>query len=271
MFADEERATHLLENISLFRMKSYLVPLRLSDKRTFKSGAMFEDAYTLYKFDSELRKMVFSELVKIEVSIRTQLSLIVGECSGIYWFASPSNFSNKGEHLKLKSKIRKELQRSDDDEIVRFRATYSNPFPPAWMTSEVISFGTLSLLYRWLCPGHARRKVARFYGLSDNVMESWLHSLVYVRNICAHHSRLWNKRLSINALVPRHTQRQFIAIPDDTKRIYYALSIILYFLQTINPNNTFARRLGNLLAKYPSVDVAAMGFPADWRDEPLWH
>ncbi len=271
MFTDEENATHLLENISLFRMKSYLVPLRLSDKHTFKSGALFEDAYTLYKFDSELRKMVFSELEKIEVSIRTQLSLIASENSGIYWFVAPSNFSNKGEYLKLRNNICKELQRSDDDEIVRFRAIYSNPFPPAWMTSEVISFGTLSLLYRWLCPGHIRRKVARFYGLSDNVMESWLHSLVYVRNICAHHSRLWNKRLRINALVPRHTQRQFIAIPNDTKRVYYALSIILYFLQTINPKNTFSQRLNNLLTKYPSVDVVAMGFPSGWKDEPIWH
>ncbi|MDE6380839.1 MAG: Abi family protein, partial [Muribaculaceae bacterium] len=24
-------------------------------------------------------------------------------------------------------------------------------------------------------------------------MESWLHAIVYVRNICAHHSRLWNR------------------------------------------------------------------------------
>ena len=138
------------------------------------------------------------------------------------------------------------------------------------MTFEVSSFGTLSMMYRWLRAGHARRHVANFYGVSDSVLESWLHSIVYVRNICAHHSRLWNRRLSINALVPRRTSLPFVTIPSDTKKVYYVLSIILYFLQTINPNNTFVTRFKSLLAKYPSVEVTAMGFPQNWQDEPLW-
>ena len=147
---------------------------------------------------------------------------------------------------------------------------YANPFPPTWMTFEVSSFGTLSMMSPWLRKGHARRHVANFYGVSDSVLESWRHSIVYVRNICAHHSRLWNRRLSINAIVPRRTRLPFVAIPSDTKKVYYVLSIILYLLQTINPNNTFVTRFKSLLAKYPSVEVTAMGFPQNWQDEPLW-
>lgn len=101
-------------------------------------------------------------------------------------------------------------------------------------------------------------------------MESWLHSIVYVRNICAHHSRLWNRRLSINAMVPRRTGRPFIATPDNTKKVYYILSIILYFLQTVNPATTLAARFKALLGKYPQIDVSAMGFPADWQSNQLW-
>lgn len=269
-FTDEKRAKHLLTNISLFRMKSYLQPLRQPGDRVFKPGASFEDAYRLYKFDSELRKMVCSEMEKIEVSVRTQLSLIMGEAAGIYWFAESCNFRDSDRHAGLLRSLQEELHRSDDDAIVRFRQSYSNPFPPSWMTFEVSSFGTLSMMYRWLNAGRARRELARFYGLSDSVMESWLHSIVYVRNICAHHSRLWNRCLSINALVPRHTRLPFISIPRDTKRMYYALSIILYFLQTVNPQNTFALRFRQLLSRYPNVDTAAMGFPSAWRDEPLW-
>ena len=153
-FYDEEKAIHLLENISLFRMKSYLMPLRQTGKQMFKQGAAFEEAYSLYKFDSELRKMICSEMEKIEVSIRTR--------------------------------------------------------------------------------------------------------------------RLWNRRLSINALIPRHTRLPFVTIPDDTKKVYYVLSIILYFLQTVNPKNTFASRFKSLLAKYPMADIHAMGFSVDWQDEPLW-
>lgn len=269
-FIDEGQAKHLLQNISMFRMKSYLKPFRQAGSRQFKSGSSFEDAYMLYKFDSELRKMICSELEKIEVSIRTQLSQIMGDYAGIYWFADAANFRNVAGHASLMRNLQNEICRSDDDAIITFRQNFSNTFPPTWMTFEVSSFGTLSMMYKNLNAGHARRQVAKFYGLSDTVMESWLHSLVYVRNICAHHSRLWNRRLSINALVPRRAQLPFIGIPNDTKRVYYLLSMVLYFLQKVNPNNTFTVRFNSLLAKYPRVDIAAMGFPVDWSSQPLW-
>lgn len=251
-------------------MKSYLMPFRTPGSRNFKPGAGFDDAYNLYKFDSELRKMICSEMEKIEISIRTQMSLIMGDEAGVFWFEESSNFRDANRHAGLLANLQSELRRSDDDAIFDFQCRYSNPYPPSWMTFEISSFGTLSMMYRWLNAGHARRKVARFYGLTDTVMESWLHSIVYIRNICAHHSRLWNRRLSINALVPRHTNLPFINIPADTKRVYYIMSIMLYFLQSVNPQNTFAARFASLLAKYPNVDVSAMGFPIDWRSESLW-
>ena len=204
---------------------------------------------------------------KIEISIRTQLSLIMSEEAGIYWFENASNFRNHNRHSNLLINLQTELRRSDEEAIIEFQRHYSNTFPPSWITFEISSFGTLSMMYRWLNAGHARRKLARFYGLTDTVMESWLHSMVYVRNICAHHSRLWNRRLSINALIPRRTHLPFINIPSDTKRVYYIMSILLYFLQSVNPNNTFVSRFKLLLAKYPNVNISAMGFPHDWNNE----
>ena len=269
-FQKEGQALHLLQNISMFRMKSYLKPFRQRNSRQFKEGSTFEEAYNIYKFDAELRKMICSELEKIEVSIRTQLSLIMGNAAGIYWFENPTNFRDTVHHSYLLRKLSEELHRSDDDAIVAFIQNYSNPFPPSWMTFEVSSFGTLSMMYRWLKAGQARRQVAKFYGLSDSVMESWLHTIVYIRNICAHHSRLWNRRLSINAIIPRRTQLPFITIPSDTKKVFYVLSIILYFLQTVNPNTTFSKRFKILLSKYPQIDTSAMGFPPSWQEESLW-
>ena len=270
-FMDEGRAHHLLQNISMFRFKSYLKPLRQHNSRQFKVGATFEDAYNIYKFDSELRKMICTELEKIEVSVRTHLSLIMGKAAGIYWFEHPQNFRDVNRHSSLLRNLGEELRRCDDDAIVSFKHNYSNSFPPSWMTFEVSSFGTLSMMYRWLKAGHARRQVARFYGLSDTVMESWLHSIVYVRNICAHHSRLWNRQLSINAMVPRRTTLPFISMHSNTKKVFYILSIILYFMQTINPNTTFTKRFKALLNKYQKIDITAMGFPSDWKNIPLWN
>ena len=94
----------------------------------------------------------------------------------------------------------------------------------------------------------------------------------YLKPFRQHNSRCFKSGATFEqAYVPRRTRLPFVTIPSDTKKVYYVLSIILYLLQTINPNNTFVTRFKSLLAKYPSVDVTAMGFPSgNWQDEPLW-
>ena len=251
-------------------MKSYLNVLRRPGEKRFASGATFEQAYTLYKFDSELRKLICSELEKIEVSIRTQLSYTLSDTAGIYWFVDSGNFRDGAAHSSLITKLQQELRRSDDEAIVAFGMNYSNPFPPSWTAMEITSFGTLSMLFRHLRAGHGRRNVAWFYGVADTVFESWMHSLVYVRNICAHHSCLWNRKMRISPLQPRRTSSPFLTHPCSNSRVYYVLCIILYLLRAVNPENSLPRRFKALINKYPNVDTAAMGFPPNWKDEPLW-
>lgn len=270
-FSDEEKALHILQNISYFRLKSYLIPL-MSDKvnHIFKTGATFENAYELYKFDSNLRKLIAAELEKIEVSIRTQLAYILADDIDIYWFADGTNFQNPIRYTNTLNVLKTELDRSDDDQILHFKAVYNDPFPPAWMTMEITSFGTLSMLYKILRPGLSKRKIANFYGVSDSVFESWLHSIVYVRNICAHHSRLWNRTLRIMPLFPRQTTYPFIANSVANNRLYYVLCIIKYLLRIVNPNTTFSVRVKSLLTENPQVDASAMGFPANWQNDTFW-
>ena len=270
-FKNESKALHILQQISYFRLKSYLMPL-MSDKtlHLFKSGTTFEQAYTLYKFDSRLRKLIAGELEKIEVSIRTQMAYILSDEVDIYWFADSANFVSAAKHAGLINSLQSELDRTDDDQILRFKRMYNNAFPPAWMTMEVTSFGTLSMLYKLLKPSLTKRKIANYYGVSDSVFESWLHSIVYVRNICAHHSRLWNKTLRIQPLFPRKVSGTFIAAPVRNDRLYYVLCIIQYLLLKVNPSTTFPARLKALFEEFPDADITAMGFPENWDKEALW-
>lgn len=270
IFTDENKANHLLNHISYFRFKNYLHPLRVVGERCFKDGTIFEQAYNLYRFDSELRKMICSELEKIEISIRTQLSYIQTANAGVFWFANTDNFNQSSFHQTLIDKLQGELGRSDDDQVLNFRNQYCDPFPPSWITMEVTSFGTLSMMYKGLKGGQSKRALANYYGLSDTVLESWLHAIVYIRNICAHHSRLWNRSLRIRPLIPRRSNHPFLLNQTANNRVFYVLSVILYLLQTVNPQNSFAKRVSNLLEKYPFVDARAMGFPRNWQDEPLW-
>ena len=270
-FKDVTKASHLLDHISYFRLKSYLLPL-IQNKQTgtFKKGATFEDAYMLYKFDSALRKLICAEMEKIEISLRTIVSQELSHTYSPYWFTDSTLFGNQTKHVGILSGIEAELKRSDDDQILDFKKTYSNPFPPSWMTMEVSSFGTLSLLFKHLNGGKTKRTVANYYGVADTVLESWIHSFVYVRNICAHHSRLWNKTLRVTGGFPKRTTHGFINTKVNNDKVYYVLCIIRYMLQVINPNSTFTTRLKQLLKDYPSADIKAMGFPSNWEVEPLW-
>ncbi len=270
-FADEAKALHTLQNISYFRLKSYLRATMYDRKtQTYKSGATFEQAYELYKFDSRLRKLIIAEMEKIEVSVRAQMACVSVGNSGAFWFSDSGNFTNQQQHSDILNALKSELDRSDDDNVLSFRNNYTNAFPPAWISLEVSSFGTLSRLYKLMAPGLIKRQIAKVYGVSDSVFESWLHSLVYVRNICAHHSRLWNRQLRIRPLFPRKTAHPFFVVPCSNTRVYYVLCIIRYLLATINPNTTFPGKLKSLLAEFPQVNVTAMGFPSSWENEPLW-
>lgn len=46
--------------------------------------------------------------------------------------------------------------------------------------------------------------------------------------------------------------------------------MILYLLNIINPSNTFRNKINVLLEEYPNIDIVAMGFPENWKEQPLW-
>jgi abortive infection bacteriophage resistance protein len=271
-FNSEEKAVHLLERIGYYRLSGYWYPL-LADKRNhvFKSGANFEMAFNLYKFDREFRRLISSELEKIEIALRAAMSHVMSSIYNVFWIEDVTLFANPLVHQLTLDKIQDELKRSDEEFILAFKSKYLNSYPPSFILLEITSFGTLSRLYENLKSGKAKKDLAKTFGLPDKVLESWLHSLVYIRNACAHHARLWNRQVGIKPLFPRHTQNNWIDMSNiSNRRMYYVLSILIYFLNTVNPNHTFRQKLEKLFAKYPNVDRAAMGFPAGWHSEPLW-
>lgn len=271
-FEDEVRANCILQNVSYYRLSGYWYPL-LKDKQRhiFKDGASFDNAYSIYKFDSALRKLVLSEIEKIEIAVRTQFSYIMSQEYDGWWFTDSSLFSTPAKHAKTLAKVEDEYNRSDEDFIVSFKAKYCNRFPPSWITLEITSLGTMSILYSNLKGGRCRRQIAKYFGVADTIMVSWLHTITYVRNICAHHSRLWNKTFGIAPMMPRRTTFPFVTLPTKgTQHVYFVLCMIQYLLNIINPSNTFRNKINVLLEEYPNIDIVAMGFPENWKEQLLW-
>lgn len=280
---NDPKAIFLLENISYYRLSAYWYPLLREPKSShqFKPGSSFDQSFQLYCFDKELRKLVSSELEKIEVAIRAKMIYVLAHQYGPFWINEHNLFSDQKRYFKTVNKLKDEYEGSREDFILAFKSTYSNPLPPSWMILEISSFGSLSNLYQNFKPGKSKRLIAKHFGLDDEPFSSWLHSIVYIRNICAHHSRLWNKTLSISPALPVKPKLQWLTVTTTidnrsgkvlaiNKRTYYILSMIIYLLQTVNPTNTFKEKIFKLLSKYNIVDPAAMGFPPDWKDQLIW-
>lgn len=270
---NEDKALHLLKNLSYYRLSGYWFPLLL-DKRNhvFKKGSTFESAFDLYCFDRELRMLILREIEKIEVAVRAQMAYILSHNYGPFWFRNPALFKNKFSHTRTLESIESEYKRSDEQFIKAFQGKYNDVFPPSWMTLEIVSFGTLSILFNNLKPGHTKRKIANYFGLDDKTFASWLHSIVYLRNVCAHHSRLWNRVMSIRPRLPRRPHRLWLTnlTQVTNNKSYYILSMLLYLLHIVNPNNKLKEKFKPLLKKYPNIDTKAMGFPKNWGAEKLW-
>lgn len=272
---DKQRALQILSNVSYSRLKSYLVPLMESrTPHRFIPGSSIEQAYALYGFDRRLRELIFHEMEKVEISIRTRMSLATsGEEVG-YWFLNPEHFRNRSEHNYILRKIKNDVDHSDEDSIKSFKAKFSNEFPPSWITLEATSMGTLSYIYDNMASGPLKTAISSYYGLPENEFGAWLRHIVYVRNICAHHARLWNKNIKIPAPAPQHCRHHFPEYgPDSEHRVYGTLCIVKYLQDTIKPTNSFAYRLKTLLDAFPIIrakQYEAMGFPKEWREDPLW-
>lgn len=112
---------------------------------------------------------------------------------------------------------------------------------------------------------------------ASGMLVSWIRSLNHVRNICAHHGRLWNPPFIIQPRLPeRGSARMLDHLREDRlfqTRIYAAAAIVQFLLRTINPSTTWKNRLTQLVDDFPAaagVDARQMGFPREWRQMSLW-
>lgn len=273
IFSDRQGAEHFLFHVSYYRLRPYIIPFQ-NDTKEFHESTDFEHIIELYEFDSKLRFLLLETIEKIEISIRSVLVNTYSLSHGTNWYEDSSLFKDPIEHTKLLNIIDKMLGRSSKEQfIAHYNSKYNNPpRPPSWMIFEIITFGTLSNIFAQLNEDQAKKRIAKKFGLrSPIILKSWLHTLTYIRNTVAHHSRLWNRTLQIKPMKPKKPLHAWIdprAVKRD--RLYLTISCIQYMLNTISSNNSFSDKLKSLFEEYPSIDLQAMNFPTNWQEQSLW-
>jgi abortive infection bacteriophage resistance protein len=272
--SDEQQTISYLTNIGYFRLSAYSYPLLKVPKidHLYKDGATFDLVINMYRFDRKLRMLLFNELEKIEVAIRSTISnCISGGLNDVFWMTNANSFNNSTIFTKALTLIQSEIDKTKEEFIPHFQNKYIEPFPPAWMIAEIIPFGLLCGIYNNLCSAGLKKKVANCFALPFPVFSSWILILSNLRNLCAHHSRIWNRDIPVIPSEPKSPTFPWIdSSTTNMSRIYYRICIIKYLLFSVSPHNSFTHKLKDLLAEYPTIDIKAMGFSVNWHQEPLW-
>lgn len=288
-FEDEPKAIEYLKEISYYRLSAYFLPYQMV-KDTFNNGVSFKQIIKTYAFDRELRLLVFDCIERIEVAIRTQfIYQMAVKYNDAHWHDNQSYFITP-YYNKIGKKVdpfndfqgimsRAKTARRPEVFIKHYLDNYGSPSnPPAWMSFELLTMGDLSHLYKGLRNKADKKMIANFFEVHPTVFTSWLHTLTYVRNICAHHSRLWNKDLAIEPEKLLKPVGPWLSKPfENNKRVFYFISVLRYMLKRANPGNSLTEKLDALFKKYPTVPVQFLGIPSDekgnirdWKNEPIW-
>ena len=283
---DELEAYHLLSHVSYYRLKGYWWDMQ-SDKEIhlFRNNADFKEVITRYKYDKELRILLFGAIETIEVALRTKLIYHLSQSYSGQFYTQPSLFEDKAIFHEQIATLKSEFLRSNKPFVKEFKTKYGvwngrictdlKENPDSWILFELASFGTLSKIYKNLyhqLPEKAR--IANDFGLNlHSELSSWLEAITYLRNLVAHHSRLFGRTMVKKPMLPSNPRGLWHTTPIDelTRKKPYAIIVsLLYMCNALGEGGQFKHKVIAFIKSYPCILASKLGFPYDWEKEPIW-
>lgn len=274
LIADIEELESFLSRVNYYRFTGYLYPFR-NEGEEFYPGTTFEKIRIIYNFDTQLRWLTFSAIESIDISIlRTLLVEKFTLVNGAFCYLEFSNF-DKISHSQYSSIIREietNTSRSKEEFVTNYHTKYyGEHYLPFWMVAELSSFGLMSKIFQH-SDHNVKVPISKRFHLHSSILSSWLHSLANVRNMCAHHARLWNRVLPVKPQLPPKKYLPEFYSPEQISnyRYFVVLTIIKYLLDRIEPENTFIEQFQKLLSEHPEVPIEKMGIPKNWKEYPVF-
>ena len=284
---DDGMARHALETVSYYRLSGYSYPFREYSPENapecrsnhFIPGTSFDQIIRLYNFDTQLRFTVFEELSKIEVSLRAMIGYQIGAADPLLHM-NPSSLNERAWNADEQKERRlykdwqyhyeNSLKNSKEIFVQHHLENYGGTLP-IWCAVHILDWGSLQTLFSML-PKEIRRQIAAKLQLTPSVLDSWLNCLRVIRNISAHHSRLFNRSLPNIPTIP-HSAKEIgiMGLSQAKNKCFDQLTLVQYLTRTMGLGDGTA--LPSVLAAFPATDVVplrATGTPDNWQSLPLW-
>jgi len=282
MAGDRDLIISRLQAVSYYRLSGYWYPFRLAnpaDPSTrldrFRDGTTFAEVWNRYAFDRRLRLLVMDAIERVEVEVRSQLAYHHSHRYGAFAYAmdpqSLPSLRPSERRVRYLEDCDKQYRQAKETFVEHFRKKYGDQHAclPVWMACEVMTFGGM-LTFHLGCHADIRREIAKPFGVHDTVFDSWLLTFNTVRNICAHHGRLWNRELGVKPKIPSKGAAWHTPVSVGNDRAFCVLTLCKWSLNRIAPQSRWADRLRDLLKEFPAIPRVSMGFPPDWEQCPIW-
>ena len=292
---DDKAAVDYLKRVGYYRLSGYWYPLRAIDQAastiqgkavrldTFEQDCRFEDVVKLYVFDKKLRLLALDALERIEMAVRVDIAHLLGMCNPNA-HENPnclhSNFSKKRikygldtgktKHEVWLAKYKNMIRRARREPFVEHHLAQYGVLP-IWAAIEVWDFGMLSKLFAGMKFAD-QQTIAAIYNAPDGrTFAAWLRSLNFIRNVSAHHSRLWNINVVDSSPTPIDWPKEL-----NNKRSFFYFCLMQQLMLVICPNSKWGLRVIQLLANdFPTftngaISLDDMGTLAEWQQWELW-
>ena len=274
LIGDRSAILECLKDVGYYRLSGYWYVFKSSDD-FFWPGTTLERVWNLYVFDRQLRLITLDAIERVEVFMRSRLAYYLANETGVFGYLEQQFLPrlSQEDHSSFLKRCRDCYSRSREPFADHFRETYGDTceMPPYWIMVNVMEMGLLLRLYTGASID-IRAKIASEVETKPVLLDSWLLTLNTVRNICAHHGRLWNRPIGTKPKIPnaKSDNRWHEPYEVEAERIFGTLTVLSYLLKSIAPNTSWRKRLFRHLDERPPKDMVSMGFKEGWKECPFW-
>lgn len=227
--------------------------IRLSALRLPEEGPIaIEELLARHELEHGLRVAILDAAGVVELALRAGLGGSLAFAYGPRWHEAPGAFHHGFDLAGLKRHVAKALHRAED------------PKGPA---AEALPLGAWSMLFDQLRDKGLQREVAAPFGLHPKVLASWLHALSYLRNMAAHHERLWGRRLTITPRVVRAYRDAL----EPNQAPYAGFVMLQALVRPLEGHDRWAKRLQAEWQRRPPHETEwAYGLQRQWYRTKPW-
>jgi len=276
---DQQKALHSLDLIGYYRLLIYMRPLQENQTKQFFQNVEFDDVLALYDFDRRLRLICLDAVERIEVAIRAAITnaLAPDPAAGPHFYLDARHFTNANGHASFMRAVC-DPNTAKHQPVAHYLQTYDEPaHAPIWAILEAVTFGPLSYLFASLQVAH-RKAIAAALGFDEKILVNWFRSINLLRNVCAHHSRLWNKNNLVNVPLQAKILKAEFPSQADQGRVAARAVTLVALLAVIDPTSDWKQRFKTVALSCPAVPLnkagltpEIMGFSAGWEQRPFWN